>query len=361
MAKAVLRTALCEMVGIDYPIVQTGMGWVATPELTAAVSNAGAIGFLAAASIPPDQVEAAILRVKQLTDKPFGVNFLMDAPGADVISAAIIRQGVKAAGYNRAPSADLIKQLKDGGVVCVPTTGAVKHAVKAEKLGADIIIVQGGEGGGHTGVTPTLLLLAQALDSVDVPVVAAGGFRDGRGLAAALAFGAAGIAMGTRFMMTADSPTPAATKERYLAAQVNDIPVSSRLDGLPQRMVMNETLAKLERSGAIAMTIRALANGWKFRAETDASFVEFVRSAWSMTRETDLTFAQTLMAANSPMIIKKSMVEGLPGEGVLPSGQVAGLIDDLPTCEKLVAGIVDDAREHIRALAPVPQENRNAV
>jgi len=150
-----LQTRVTELLGCDYPIIQTGMGWVATPPLVAAACNAGAFGFLAAATIPPEEVEAAILEIRKLTDRPFGVNFLMDAPGADVISDAIIRQNVRAAGYNRAPNAELIRKLKDSGVICVPTCGAVKHAPKAEKLGADIIIVQGGEGGGHTGSTPT--------------------------------------------------------------------------------------------------------------------------------------------------------------------------------------------------------------
>ena len=139
MSRPPLHTPLCDLLGMDHPIVQTGMGWVATPELVAAVSESGAFGFLAAATIPPNEVEAEIGKVKALTDKPFGVNFLMDAPGADVISQAIIRQGVRAAGYNRAPSADLIKQLKDGGVVCVPTCGAGRHAQKAQQLGATSI------------------------------------------------------------------------------------------------------------------------------------------------------------------------------------------------------------------------------
>ena len=123
-----LQTRVTELLGCDYPILQTGMGWVATPKLVAGASNAGAFGFLAAATIPPEAVEDAILEVKSLTDRPFGVNFLMDAPGADVIANAVIRQRVRAAGYNRAPSASLISQLKEGGVVCVPTCGAVKHA-----------------------------------------------------------------------------------------------------------------------------------------------------------------------------------------------------------------------------------------
>ena len=181
-----LHTQICERLGIQYPIIQTGMGWVAKPELVAAVSEAGAIGFLAAATLPPERVEDEIKKIKALTNRPFGVNFLMDAPGAELISDAIIRQGVRAAGYNRAPDAQLIARLKEGGVVCIPTCGAVKHAIKAEKLGADIIVVQGAEGGGHTGPVPTSLLVPGAVDAVDVPVVAAGGYFDGRGLVSAL-------------------------------------------------------------------------------------------------------------------------------------------------------------------------------
>src|SRR5262245_54877240 len=125
------------------------MGWVATPELTAAASNAGAFGFLAAATLRPEEIDAAVGAVKALTERPFGVNFLMDAPGAERIADAIVRHGVRAAGYNRAPDAKLIRKLKDAGVVCVPTIGAVKHALKAVQLGADAVIAQGGEGGGH--------------------------------------------------------------------------------------------------------------------------------------------------------------------------------------------------------------------
>ena len=359
-----LVTPAVELLGCRYPIVQTAMGWVSTAALVTASVRAGAFGFLACAVMTPEEAEREIQTVLDAADGPFGVNFHGFQPGAERIVDLVIDHRVRAVSYGRAPSPRLIDKLKSAGVLCVPTIGAARHAAKAAELGADIIVCQGGEGGGHTGVTPTLLLLAQTLDAVDLPVLAAGGFRDGRGLAAALAFGAAGIAMGTRFMLTRDSPTPAATKDRYLASQVHNIPVSTRLDGLPQRMVMNETLARLEREGRLAMTVRALANGWRFRAESGATLGQLAKSAWTMAKQTDMTFAQALMAANAPMIIKKSMVEGDPSRGVLPSGQVAGLIDDLPSCADLVAGIVADARGRIAALAPeslaIPQVS-NAV
>ena len=346
-----LHTKICDLLGIRYPIIQTGMGWVATPELAAAASNAGAIGFLAAATIPPPEVEAAILRVKELTDKPFGVNFLMDAPGADVISDAIIRQGVKAAGYNRAPSADLINKLKGAGVVCVPTTGAVKHVQKAEQLGADIVIVQGGEGGGHTGPVPTSILLPASAAAVDVPVVGAGGFKDGRGLVAALAYGAAGIAMGTRFVLTKESPVPKASTDRFLAANVADVVVTSQIDGMPQRVVMNELVKRLESSSAPERLLLAIRNGLAFRKTSGASIADLATSALKMRSNQRLTNAQTIMAANAPMLAKKGMEEGDPVNGYLPGGSIAGVIDDIPSCEELVQQIMSEAEATIKALS----------
>ncbi len=340
------------LLGAPYPILQTGMGWVATPELVAGACNAGAFGFLAAATIPPNDVEAAIVEVKARTERPFGVNFLMDAPGAEIIAESIIRQNVRAAGYNRAPNAELIDGLKQNGVVCVPTCGAVAHAIKAEKLGADIIIVQGGEGGGHTGNVPTSLLASAAADAVDVPIVAAGGFRDGRGLVAALAFGAEGVAMGTRFLMTKESPVPNSTLERYDRAQLADIIVSRALDGLPQRMIANELTHQLEQAGPIRKLAMALQNALALRRETGASVAELLRSAIAMRKNQKLSNAQMILAANAPILARIAMSEGDPVRGYLPSGTVAGLLEDRPSCEELVARIIDEARDTIKKLCP---------
>ncbi|HKJ25004.1 MAG TPA: nitronate monooxygenase, partial [Myxococcota bacterium] len=309
MASA-LYTPLCDLLDARHPIVQTGMGWVATPELVAAVCDTGAFGFLAAATIPPGEVEAAIGRTRALTDRPFGVNFLMDAPGADVIAEAIVRHGVKAAGYNRAPDAALVRKLKDAGVVCMPTCGAVKHAVKAAKLGADAIVVQGGEGGGHTGSVPTSLLVSACADAVDVPIVAAGGFRDGRGLVAALALGAQGVAMGTRFLLTKESPVPSTTTDRYLAAGVEQVRVTDRIDGLPQRVVTNELVEQLERASGLELLVRAFRSALALRQETGASIPELLRAGLAMRRHERLTRSQMLMAANAPMLAKRAMAGG---------------------------------------------------
>jgi NAD(P)H-dependent flavin oxidoreductase YrpB (nitropropane dioxygenase family) len=349
-----LDTRLTQLLGCRYPIVQTAMGWVADPALVAGSCNAGGFGFLAGATIPPAEMERDILRVKELTNQPFGVNFHMYQPNAAEIVDLVIRHGVKAVSYSRSPGPEFIRKLKDAGVVCMPTVGLPKHAVKAVELGADVVTVQGGEGGGHTGAVPTTLLVPQVIDAVGktVPVVAAGGFKDGRGLVAALAWGADGIAMGTRFLMTAESPVPRATLQRYLdCANPADIIVSRAMDGLPQRMIMNELLGELERAGTLRKLWIALRNGLAFRKHTGASLVGLLRTAIAMGRDDEMTASQAIMSANAPMIIQKAMVEGEPARGVLPSGQVAGVINDLPSCADLVNSIVAEAEQRLAELA----------
>ena len=349
-----LETRLTELLDCRYPIVQTAMGWVADPNLVAGSCNAGGFGFLAGATIPAQEMERDIQRVKELTDKPFGVNFHMYQPNAMHIVDLVIRHGVKAVSYSRSPGPDMIRKLKDAGVVCMPTIGLPKHAIKAVELGADAVTVQGGEGGGHTGAVPTSLLIPQVVDAVGdkVPVVAAGGFKDGRGLLAALSFGADGIAMGTRFLMTEESPVPRETLQRYIDCKnPGEIIVSKAMDGLPQRMIMNEMLVELEKASALKKLLIAMRNGLAFRKHTGASIISLLKSAMAMGRDDDMTAAQAIMSANAPMIIQRAMVDGEPSRGVLPSGQVAGVIDELLTCEKLIASIVEEAEQRLKLLA----------
>jgi NAD(P)H-dependent flavin oxidoreductase YrpB (nitropropane dioxygenase family) len=350
-----LHTPLCDLLGVPAPIIQTGMGWVATPELVAAVSNAGGFGFLAGATIRPEDIDAAIEKTKALTPKPFGVNFLMDAPGADVIAEALVRHRVRAAGYNRSPDGKLIKKLKDAGVLCIPTCGAPRHVQKAEQLGADAVVVQGGEGGGHTGTIPSSLLISACADAVKIPVIAAGGFKDGRGLVAALAFGAAGIAMGTRFLLTAESPVPPQTAQRYFAAGLSDVIVTEEIDGLPQRVVMNELVRELEGKSGVAKLLFALRNALAFRRVTGATLPQLLRSALALRTNERLTRSQLLMAANAPMLARAAMNEGDPAGGYLPSGTVAGVITDRPTCADLIQRIVREAEETLSRLAPTKE------
>ena len=348
-----LATLLTERLGCRLPVIQTAMGWIATPALVVASSEAGAFGFLAGAVMQPAELETAILAVKQGTKQPFGVNFHMFQPGAAEIVEIILkhRDQVRAVSFGRGPDAKMIGRFKDAGLLCVPTVGAVKHAQKMVQLGADMVTVQGGEGGGHTGSVASTILLPQVLDAVKVPVIAAGGFGDGRGLAAALAFGAVGIAMGTRFLMTRESPIPDVTKARYVGAGTDDILVSTKVDGLPQRMIKNALLNRIERSTGLGIWRRAVESGLAMKRQTGASFGELFQAAKGMTSHGGLTLPQAMMAASAPMLIQKAVVEGDPDHGLMATGLVAGRLDDLPSCADLLGDIERDARARIAALS----------
>ena len=347
-----LETPLTRLLGCRYPIVQTAMGWVADAKLVAATSNAGGFGFLAAATMSTEQLDAALKAVRAATAAQFGVNFHMFQPNAVAVIDLIVqnKDRVRAVSYGRGPDAKTIKRFKDAGVLCMPTVGALKHAQKAVELGADIITTQGAEGGGHTGSVPTTLLLPQVLDAVRVPVVAAGGFFSGRGLAGALAYGAAGIAMGTRFLLTQESPVPRETLQKYL--DINDparIRASTAVDGLPQRMIDNPALLRLESGGLLHRLFVALGSAWRWRAHTGMSMTQMFRTFFAALGEGDSAI-QTMMAANAPMLIQRAMVQGRPDEGVLPSGQVAAVINDLPTVAQLILRIVAEADERLASL-----------
>lgn len=349
-----LNTVLCERLGCRYPVVQTAMGWVADARLVAATSNAGGFGFLAAATMPTAELRSAIASVRAATPHNFGVNFHMFQPNAREVIELVLehRDRVRAVSYGRGPDAKTIGRFKDAGILCMPTVGALKHAQKAVELGADLITVQGAEGGGHTGSVPTTLLLSQVLDSVKVPVVAAGGFHSGRGLAAALAFGACGIAMGTRFLMTEESPVPRATLQKYLdVKEPAQIRASTAVDGMPQRMIDNPLLLRLESGGLLHRLFVALGSAWRWRAHTGMSMPQMARTFFAALSEGDGAI-QTMMAANAPMLIQRAMVEGKPDEGVLPSGQVAAVIGSLPSVAQLIEGIVIEAEARLQALNP---------
>lgn len=352
-----LNTALTEALGCRVPIIQTAMGWVATPELVAATSNAGAFGFLAAAVMTPAETAAAIARLRDLTAHRFGVNFHSFQPGAAEIVDLIIanKDRVGAVSFGRGPDAKMIARFKDAGILCIPTVGAVKHAQKMAELGCDMVTVQGGEGGGHTGSVPTTVLLPQVLDAVKIPVVAAGGFADGRGLAAALAYGAVGIAMGTRFLMTRESPVPQVTKDRYVKAGTEQILVSTKVDGIPQRMVRTPLLDRIEASGKIGMWLRAVESGLAMKKQTGASFADLYRAAKGMTGHGGLSLPQAMMAASAPMLIQRAVVGGDPDHGLMATGVVGGRIKDLPSCQELIDSIMAEAGTRLAALSALQE------
>ncbi len=350
MVDARLQTRATELFGVRYPIVQTGMGWVAGPSLVTATANAGGLGFLASATMTLEQMTSAIAEVKSRTECPFGVNLRSDAANIDERVNLLIREGVKVAGFAQAPQPDIVTGLRDGGVVVVPTVGAPRHAEKVAEWGVDAVLCQGGEGGGHTGTIPTSLLLPQVIDAVDIPVVAAGGFHDGRGLAAALAWGAEGVAMGTRFLLTAESRVPNSVKARYLQTPLTGTVVTDAIDGVPQRVIRTELVDSLERKG-FGRFVRAAVNALRFRKATGTSMPDLLREGLAMRTGRDLTWAQLALAANAPMLTRASMVDGNLDVGILPSGQCVGVVDDLPTCAELIERMVAEAVDRLDAVA----------
>ncbi|KOX02245.1 2-nitropropane dioxygenase [Streptomyces sp. NRRL B-1140] len=353
MSDTPIATAFTELVGVRTPIVQTGMGWVAGPRLVSAAANAGALGILASATMTPEQLRSAVREVRSRSGAPFGVNLRADASDAGERVRIILDEGVKVASFALAPRPELIARLKDAGVVVIPSVGARRHAEKVAAWGADAVLVQGGEGGGHTGSVATTVLLPQVVDAVDIPVIAAGGFRDGRGLVAALAYGAAGVAMGTRFLLTSDSTVPDAVKARYLAAGVQDVTVTTKVDGLPHRMLRTDLVDALERSGRTASLLRALRHASAFKRDSGMSWAAVIRDGLAMKHGRELTWSQVLLAANTPMLLKAAMVDGRTDLGVMAGGQVAGLIDDLPSCAELVERIMAEAHATLGRLPTV--------
>ncbi|RSN62966.1 2-nitropropane dioxygenase [Amycolatopsis sp. WAC 04182] len=346
-----MKTALTELAGIRHPIVQTGMGWVAGPRLVSATAEAGGLGILASATMTYDELAAAIKEVKSRTSQPFGVNLRADAEDAARRVELLITEEVRVASFALAPKKDMIARLKDNGVLVVPSVGAARHAEKVAGWGADAVIVQGGEGGGHTGGVATTLLLPSVLDAVDIPVVAAGGFFDGRGLAAALAYGAAGVAMGTRFLLTRESTVPDEIKQAYLARDLNGTVVTRKVDGMPHRVLRTELVDALESAGPVSGLARAARNAAKFRKLTGLSWRSLATEGLRMKRGGDRTWSQVLMAANTPMLLRAGLVEGDRSAGVLASGQVVGLLGDLPAVGDLIETIVADATGILRRLA----------
>jgi NAD(P)H-dependent flavin oxidoreductase YrpB (nitropropane dioxygenase family) len=348
-----VRTALTELVGVRHPVVQTGMGWVAGPRLVAATAEAGGLGILASATMTFDDLVAAIDETQVRTDRPFGVNLRADAADASQRVDLLIERRVRVASFALAPKQEFIGRLKAAGSVVIPSIGAAKHARKVADWGADAVIVQGGEGGGHTGGVATTLLLPSVLDAVDIPVIAAGGFFDGRGLAAALAYGAAGVAMGTRFLLTRESTVPDSVKQLYLERGLDGTVVTTRVDGMPHRVLRTDLVEHLEKSSRAVGLYHAVRNAGRFRRMTKLRWRDMLSEGMATKHGKDQTWAQLVMAANTPMLLRAGLVEGNTRAGVLASGQVVGMLHDLPTVRELIEGVVNEAESIIGKLASV--------
>ncbi|HEY1831137.1 MAG TPA: nitronate monooxygenase [Acidimicrobiales bacterium] len=348
-----LDTELCRRVGIRYPIIQTGMGWVAGPRLVAGTANAGGLGILASATMTLTELDRALEEVRARTSAPFGVNLRTDVADVSDRIDLMIERGARVASFAQAPNPALVTRCKEAGLFVMPTVGAKRHAEKVAEWGVDAVIAQGGEGGGHTGSVPTSLLLPQVVEAVGdrVLVIGAGGFYSGAGLVAALAYGASGIAMGTRFLLSAESRVPDAVKADYLKTPVTGTVVSTKVDGAPQRVIRTDLVDHLESQHLWRALPRALRSAQEFRQSSGASWLALLREGRAMRQGNELSWPQVLMAANAPVMTKAALVDGRTDVGVLPTGQVVGVIDGLPTCEEIISGIVNEADAVLQRLS----------
>ena len=313
-----MKTRVAELLQIKYPIIQGGMVWVSFPPLVAAVSNAGGLGILGGAAMPPPDLEKNIAEIKSLTHKPFGVNFIPESPDIDDLLDIMISEKVPVLSYGRGNPKRIIERTRGKGIINMPTMGSVKHAIKAEKDGADMVIVQGTEAGGHNSAVATTVLVAKMVDKVNIPVVAAGGLGDGRGLVAALALGAGGISMGTRFICTKECPVPDNMKALILKANEESTVVTGHISGVRARVLRNK-----------------LTESFKTLEEKHASPREHMLLGLGRT--------------------KLAYTDGDEDWGSLACGQVAGLIHDIPTCQELIDRIMNDAHRIMEKLYKINQ------
>ncbi|MDY7019296.1 MAG: nitronate monooxygenase [Chloroflexota bacterium] len=304
-----LETRLTDMLGIEYPIFQGGMAYVALPALVGAVSNAGGLGILTGTSYTPEQLRDKIGEVRTLTNKPFAINFSPACPYLEANLDICIEEKILILTYGRGRHTTelIIDKVKPHGIVCIPVVGNVRQALRVGQEGADAVIVSGLEGGGHVSHVSTLALLPQVISKINIPVIATGGFGDGKGLAAALALGAEGIQMGTRFICTQESPVPLSIKQMMLRATSEDTIVSGKITGLRTRVLKNKLTEKL-----IDMEDRKV------------PISEFNRAAEGTG--------------------SKAFVDGDTEWGSVWCGQIAGMIEDIPTCKELIERMVDEAR-----------------
>jgi len=326
------------------------MGWVAGPRLVAATCEAGGLGILASATMTLDELAGAIAEVRSRTSAPFGVNLRTDGADVNERIELLIETGARVASFAQAPNPALVTRCKEAGLFVMPTVGARRHAEKVAEWGVDAVIAQGAEGGGHTGTVPTTLLLPQVVDAVGdrVLVVGAGGFFDGRGLVAALAYGAAGVAMGTRFLLSAESRVPDAVKQLYLGTSVTGTVVTTKVDGAPQRVVRTDLVDHLESQSWLRALPRAVRSAYQFRRDTGATFTSLLREGRAMKEGNELTWAQVVMAANAPIMTKAALVEGRTDVGVLPTGQVVGVLESLPPVADIVGAVMAEADALLR-------------
>ena len=348
-----MKTRITELLGIKHPIIQSAMAFVAYPSLVAAVSEAGGLGILGAGPMTPEELRKSIHQVRELTDKPFGVNFLPYHPQAEEVMQVMIEEKVAVASYGRGDPKRILERTKPHGIINMPTMGAVKHAVRTEGYGADALVIQGMEGGGHTSFVASTVLLPLVVDRVKVPVVAAGGFADARGLVAALAMGAEGIAMGTRFALTKESPIPDNVKQFYLESSENDTIITARVTGTRCRGLKNQLTDMLEGERRGFPLIRTISGLSQMRRAFNVPWWRVLLSGLRMKQAYEIPISGLGELAHVTFgrdRMVHALIEGDPELGFMPCGQVCGRIDDIPTCKELIERIVYGAEEILNSI-----------
>ena len=309
-----MKTRITDFIGCQYPVIQGGMAWVAEYHLAAAVSNAGGLGIIGAASAPPEVVREQIREAKKLTDKPFGVNVMLLNPNAAEVAQIVIEEGVKVVTTGAGNPGKFMDAWKQAGVVVIPVVASVAMARMMERGGADAVIAEGMESGGHIGEETTMTLVPQVADAVSIPVIAAGGIGDGRGIAAAFMLGAEAVQIGTRFVVSKESIVHENYKERIIKAKDIDTRVTGRTTGHPVRALRNQ------------MTKEYL----KKEAE-GASFEELEK----------LTLGG----------LRKAVVDGDVIHGSVMAGQIAGLVKDSRSCKEIIEGICREMKNVVLSQA----------
>ena len=306
-----METKITELLGIKYPIIQGGMAWVAEYHLAAAVSEAGGLGIIGAGGAPASFVREQIQKVKEITNKPFGVNIMLMNPEADQIAQVVVDEGVKVVTTGAGNPGKYMAMWKEAGIKVIPVVASAALAKMMERAGADAVVAEGMESGGHIGEATTMTLVPQVVDAVSIPVIAAGGIADGRGFAAAMMLGAQAVQMGTRFIVARESIVHDNYKQKVIAAKDIDTAVTGRSTGHPIRCIRNKTTReylKLEKEGA--------------------SFEELEK----------LTLGG----------LRKAVVEGDVIEGSVMAGQIAGLVKKEQTCAEMIQEIVAEANELLK-------------
>lgn len=335
-----MRTRITELFGIRHPIALSGMSWVSVAELVAAVSNAGGLGILATGSLSPSATRQAIARIRELTDKPFGGNCTLYFPGGKENARVLLEEKVPIINYSMGKGDWIVKEAHAYGGKVIGTVTNVKHARQAEAYGTDALLVTGHEAAGHGGDITTLVLVPAIAQAVRIPVIAAGGFADGRGVAAALALGADGVAMGTRFMATLESPVHQACKEAALRKGMEDTIHTTRFDGQPCRILVSPGSKRAIRRG-LAL-VPAFFNSQEIARMLG---VKWLKLALGIALSGWKTLRQMAFLANAFKAFRIATQEGDLKKGVLPLGQVTELVQDVPPVEQMLQRVVTEAEE----------------